>query len=266
MSKIAMDTTKRIVTKEYAKAGFRQAIVSEWTKLISVRSTVWTTAFMMAAILGIAVFVGATESLQPDDTVLGGGLTGAGQGLIAAAIIGVLSISGEYGSGLIRTTFTANPRRVTVLAAKGAVIAASMFVVALVTCFLAYEIGNVMLSGKGYAPGEPMPALFGLALFFSVIGVLGLAIGAMLRHSAGAITTIFGIVLVPSLIGPLFGDLERWIVGGSPLVALQKMAQSSDAASEVAGSLGAWPSVGMVGAYSTVALIAAAVVIKRRDA
>lgn len=248
------------------QAGLRQALISEWTKLISVRSTVWTPVAMVACILGIAVFVGATESLQPDDTILGGSLTGAGPGQIIAGVFGVLVISGEYGTGLVRATFTANPRRVTVLTAKAVVIATSTFVTSLLACSLAYAVGDLMLSGKGYAPGEPMPALLGLALSFSVMGVLGLAVGAMLRHASGAIAAVFGIMMLPSLIGPLLGDWESWVAGASPLAALQKMAQSSDAASELAGSLGAWPSLGMVCAYTAIALATAAILLERRDA
>ena len=258
-------TAETIGPARRAGAGFNAAIISEWTKLVTVRSTIWTAVAMIAGILGLAVFVGATGSLQPDDTILGGALTGAAPGLIAAASFGALAISGEYGTGLIRTTFTASPRRVTVLLAKAVVVAAWMFVAALLTCLLAYQIGDLMLSGKGYASGEPMPALVGVALSFSVAGVLGLAVGALLRHSAGAITTIFGITMLPAMLAPLFGDWETWIAGASPMIVLQKMAQSSDAAAELAGSLGAWPSLGMVCVYTALALISAAALVKRRD-
>ena len=135
------------------RAGFPQALQSEWTKLRSLRSAMWTLTAMAGCILGIAVFVGATRSLQPDDTVLGGSLTGAGMGLIVGASFGVLMMSREYAAGTIRTTFTACPRRLTVLAAKATLTAVAMFVVALAACFLAHQIGTAMLSGDGYAPG-----------------------------------------------------------------------------------------------------------------
>jgi signal transduction histidine kinase len=108
-----------------SRAGWREALASEWTKIRTVRSTVWTLVVMAALTIAFAVFVGFTKSLQPDDTILGGSLTGAVSGLIAAGVFGVLAISGEYGTGLIRATLTACPRRVTVLAAKTAVVAAS---------------------------------------------------------------------------------------------------------------------------------------------
>ncbi|MGH2788248.1 MAG: ABC transporter permease subunit [Actinomycetota bacterium] len=212
------------------------------------------------------MFVGATESLQPDDTILGGSLTGVVAAQIAAAIFGVLAISGEYSTGTIRTTFTASPRRATVLAAKAVVVAGVTFLVALFTSFLAYEIGSLMLSGKGYAPGEPMPALVGIGLSFSASGLLGLAVGTILRHSAGAITAMIAIMLMPSLFGPLFGDLQRWVVGTAPVAAVQKLAQSSDAAPDVAGSLGAWSSLLILCAYSAAALMTGGWRLASRDA
>jgi ABC-2 type transport system permease protein len=248
------------------RASFAAALVSEWTKLRTLPSAVWSLAALAACVLGIAVFVGATESLQPDDTVLGGSLTGATLGLLVGAAFGVLIMSREYVSGTIRATLAACPRRHTVLAAKAVVTASSMFVVALVACFLAHQIGTFMLSGDGYAPGRPMPALLGVAACFSVTGVLGLAVGTILRHSAAAITTMIAILLLPSLLGPLLGDWQRWVAGASPLAALQKLAQSSDAAPDVAGSLAGWPSLWLVCGYAMVALLGAGALLRSRDA
>jgi ABC-2 type transport system permease protein len=247
------------------RAGFTEALASEWTKLRSVRSAVWTLAAMAAFVVGIAVFVGATRSLQPDDTVLGGSLTGATFGLLVGASFGVLVISREYAAGTIRATLMACPRRGVVLAAKATVTAAVMFGVALAACFLAYQVGSVMLPDD-YAQGMPMPALLGVAACFSVTGVLGLAAGTVLRHSAGAITIMVAVLLLPSMVGPLLGSWERWVAGASPVAALQKLAQSSDAAPNAVGSLGAWPSLWLVYGYALVALVGAALVFGRRDA
>jgi ABC-2 type transport system permease protein len=247
------------------RAGFLQALYAEWTKVRTVRSALWTLAAMAGSILGIAVFVGATRSLQPDDTILGGSLTGAAFGLIIAASFGVLVMSKEYATGTIRATFIACPRRRTVLAAKATVTAVSMFTVALGAGLLASQIGTVMLSGHGYAPGAPMPALLGVAACFSVTGLLGLAVGTALRHPAAAITTMIAGILLPSLLGPLFGDWQRWIAGASPLAALQKLSQTSDAAPAVVGSLGTWPSLWLVCGYAAIALVSAAALLQRRD-
>ena len=108
---------------EQGRAGFAQALAAEWTKLRTVRSALWTLAAMAASVLGIAVFVGATGSLQPDDTVLGGSLTGATFGLFVGAGVGVLVISRDYAAGTIGATLMACPRRGVVLAAKATVTA-----------------------------------------------------------------------------------------------------------------------------------------------
>jgi ABC-2 type transport system permease protein len=248
------------------RAGFGRAVLSEWTKLRTTRATVWIPVVMTLLIPAFAVFVGATHSLQPDDTILGGSLTGAITGQLAAGILGVLTISTEYSTGTIRTTFAASPRRASVLAAKATVVTAVVFVASLPACSVAYLIGAAMLDGEGYAQGEPMPALLGVALSCSMVGVLGLAVGTTLRHSAGAITAILGLMLIPALFGPLFGDWQRWIGGASPTAALQKLSQTSDAVPEAVGTLGAWPSLLLVCAYTAIALTASARLLQTRDA
>ncbi|MEU3578807.1 ABC transporter permease subunit [Streptomyces globisporus] len=242
-----------------------QALAYEWIKFRSVRSTVWTTvATALLPVLG-AVFVAATGSLQSDDTVLGGSLTLSVVAQMLAAVVGALVMTGEYSSGTIRTTFAARPRRSTVLAAKAALVAGVMYVLALASCTLAYLVGDALMPEGRYAQGEPLPALFGIAASFAVAAVLGLAVGTLVRHSAGAVTTVIGLLLLPSLFGPLFGDAERWIAGLSPTAALEKLIQTSDAAADTVGSLGPWPSLLLVAAYTTALALEALVLLRRRD-
>ncbi|MEU8595287.1 ABC transporter permease subunit [Streptomyces globisporus] len=242
-----------------------QALAYEWIKFRSVRSTVWTTvATALLPVLG-AVFVATTGSLQSDDTVLGGSLTLSVVAQMLAAVVGALVMTGEYSSGTIRTTFAARPRRSTVLAAKAALVAGVMYVLALASCTLAYLVGDALLPEGRYAQGDPLPALFGIAASFAVAAVLGLAVGTLVRHSAGAVTTVIGLLLLPSLFGPLFGDAERWIAGLSPTAALEKLIQTSDAAADTVGSLGPWPSLLLVAAYTTALALGALVLLRRRD-
>ncbi|MFD3817173.1 ABC transporter permease subunit [Streptomyces rubiginosohelvolus] len=242
-----------------------QALAYEWIKFRSVRSTVWTTvATAVLPVLG-AVFVATTGSLQSDDTVLGGSLTLSVVAQMLAAVVGALVMTGEYSSGTIRTTFAARPRRSSVLAAKAALVAGVMYVLALASCTLAYLVGDALLPEGRYAQGEPLPALFGIAASFAVAALLGLAVGTLVRHSAGAVTTVIGLLLLPSLFGPLFGDAERWIAGLSPTAALEKLTQTSDAAADTVGSLGPWPSLLLVAAYTTVLALGALVLLRRRD-
>lgn len=175
-------------------------------------------------------------------------------------------VAQEYGTGLIRTTLAASPRRWTVLGAKAVLVAAVVFVVALVGCTLAYVVGRVLLAGGGYQQGDPLPALPGVAVSIALVGVLGLALGVILRSAAGAISTAAGVMLLPPLLGPLLGDWQAWVVGGTPAAALQKLTQSSDAAADVAGSLGGWPSLVLVGGYTAAMLAAAGWLLRTRDA
>ena len=243
-----------------------RSIRSEWVKLVSVRSAWWTLVAMVAWTAGIAVFVGATHSLQPDDTVLGGSLTGITLAQLLAATSGVLMITREHTTGTIRSTLAATPRRGTVLAAKLAVTVVVTLVTGLVAAVAAYVIGLVMLSGEGYAPGRPWPALLGVAACLAVTAALGLAVGTLVRHSTGAVTAMLGLILLPGLLGPLLGDLQRWAGGASPMAALQKLTQSSDAVPGELGTLAAWPSLALVTAATAVVLALAAVMLIRRDA
>lgn len=247
------------------RAGFREALASEWVKFRSVRSTVWTT--VAAALLTPvgAVFVAASGSLQDDDTVLGGSLTTAVVAQMLAAVLGALVICGEYGSGTLRTTLTACPRRVTVLAAKATLLAGGLTVLGVVSCTGAYLLGDALLPDGRHAQGEPLPALLGVGLSFAVAGLLGLAVGTLVRHSAGAVTAVIGLLLLPSLFGPLFGGAQRWVAGVSPTAALEKLSQTSDATAETVGSLGPWPSLLLVAGYTAAALTAAALALRSRD-
>jgi S-formylglutathione hydrolase FrmB len=115
-----------------------------------------------------------------------------------AAVVGALVVTGDYGIGSIRTTFAA------VLVAEAVLImAAVMYVLGLVSWTFAHLVFDVLLPEGRYARGEALPALFGAAACFALAGLLGLAVGTLRRHSAGAFTTVIGLLLLPSLFGPL---------------------------------------------------------------
>jgi len=246
-------------------SSLRRALAAEAVKATSTRSLRWT--FLAAALITpvMAVFVGLTGSLQPDDTVLGGSLTGAPPAQIVFAAFGAVVVSGEYSTGTVRPTFAAVPRRGVVLAAKALLVGTATFVAGTVSAAVALAAGSALLRGDGHVTGEPFPALLGVGLSLAAVAVLGVAVGAVLRHSAGAVATVVGIGLVPQLLAPLFGDLQRWVAGGSPLSALEKMTQTSDATVEAVGSLGPWPSLALVAAYAALAMAGAGAVMRARD-
>ncbi|MEV0849179.1 ABC transporter permease [Streptomyces sp. NPDC049954] len=175
------------------------ALLSEWTKIRSVRSTVWTLGVFFLLVLGIGVLFTTQvgEQLGRTDTVTLFAFPGLLLGSICIMTLGVLVVTSEYGTGLIRPTLTASPQRHRVLLAKILVFSGLTFVVGLVSVGLVSVIAEGSYAGAGGDWGGP--ALLA-TLYVSLLGVLALAVGSMLRHSAGAITTMLAAMLVPSIL------------------------------------------------------------------
>lgn len=247
-------------------AGYREAVHSELTKFLTVRSTVFVAVSLGAVLPIFAAIVAATGSLQPDDTILGASvLGGAVIAQVLAAALGATLVTSEYRTGTVLSTLTACPRRLVVLAAKATVAAGVTFVVLLPSATAAYGVGLIMLDGDGYASGEPFPALIGVAVAIACLAALGVGIGTLVRHPAGAVTAVVGVVMLPDLLAPLLGDIQRWIGGASLNGVLQKLTQSSDATHGTVGSLGAWPSLAVVVVYTGVTVLGAVRVLRHRD-
>lgn len=248
------------------RAGYVEAVRAELTKFVTVRSTVVVAVALGAALPVLSLIVAATESLQPDDTILGASvLGGAVIAQVLAASLGATTVTGEYRTGMVIATLAACPRRLIVLAAKATVAAAVTFAVILPSSVAAHAIGVLLLDGDRYATGEPFPALLGVAAALASIAALGVGIGTMVRHSAGAVAAVVGVVLLPGLFAPLLGDVQRWVGGASLNGVLQKLTQSSDATHEAVGSLGPWPSLAVVAAYTVATVLGAVWVLRRRD-
>jgi ABC-type transport system involved in multi-copper enzyme maturation permease subunit len=142
---------------------------------------------------------------------------------IAIGVLGVLVMSSEYATGLIRSTFTATPQRRDVLAAKALVFGAVALAVTMVSVFVAFFVGQAVLAGKGLGVGLSDPgvlrAVLGAGAYLTIGGLLGLALGAILRRTAGAIATLFGLVLVLQLLAqalpsPWNTDVAKFVPGG----------------------------------------------------
>ncbi|MEV0370075.1 ABC transporter permease subunit [Streptomyces sp. NPDC050636] len=178
------------------------ALASEWTKIRSVRSTIWTLSVMIVLILGIGLMTALALS-SPDRQVhpkLGFSFLGVLLGTLCIIPLGVLVISSEYGTGMIRTTMTACPSRARVLAAKAIVFFGLAFVITTVATTLVALIFNGMLYGPDPTTDQWFRATVGVGLYVSVLGLLALAVGSLLRHSAGAISAMLGVVLLPMLL------------------------------------------------------------------
>ncbi|MFK0097679.1 MULTISPECIES: ABC transporter permease [unclassified Streptomyces] len=182
-------------------ATFGDAIASEWTKIRSVRSTMWTLGVMTALLLVIgvlaAVAVSASDSDMGETPVLSLGFFGVLLGTICVITLGVMTIASEYGTGMIRTTLTACPSRGRVLGAKALVFFLLTFVITTVMTSVVALIQSSMLDGVSPTGEEWLRATVGVSLYVATLGLLALAVGALIRHSAGAITIMIGVVLLP---------------------------------------------------------------------
>ncbi|MEG3630427.1 ABC transporter permease [Streptomyces poriticola] len=180
------------------------AVASEWTKIKSVRSTMWTLGVLVLLVVGIGLLTGALVSASDQDlggeSALGLGFFGLLLGSMCVITLGVLTTASEYGTGMIRTTMVACPSRGRVLAAKGIVFFLVAFVVTLVSASLVALVHVAMLEGQGAAEptgGEWFKGTVGISLYIALLGLLSLAVGSIVRHSAGAITIMIGAVLAP---------------------------------------------------------------------
>ena len=250
-------------------------LASEWTKIRSVRSTYWTLIAAAATTIGLsaiicAVFVAQYAHLTPQDKAgfdpASASLTGGILGQFAIAVLGVLVTTGEYASGMIRTTFAAVPRRLTVLAAKVAVFGAFTLAATMTACFIAFFIGQAILSAKdiGVSIGAPhaLRTVVGTALYLTILGLLSLGLGALLRKTAGTISAVVGILFVlPVLANFLPSSLE----------AIEKYLPSNAGQVIIGGAGGTdtltpWVGLGVFGLYAVAALTAAAFTLVHRDA
>jgi ABC-2 type transport system permease protein len=251
--------------------GLRQTVRAEWTKLSSVRSTTWT---LLATVVGtVLVTILSTSSfhhhgpgsLRGFDST-NQSLTGLLIGQLTIGLLGVLMITGEYGSGTIRSSLAATPRRPLLLGAKALVIGAVSLVVGEVLTFSCFLVGRVILSGKAPVAsiGQPgvLRALVLSGAFLALLGLFGLGLGVIIRHTAGAIAAFVGVVfLLPALLQTLnsFGNPSRFtpdsILANSVAAVVRQQGQLS-------------PMVGflVMVLYCAVTLGVGMLVLNRRDA
>ena len=191
------------------RAGIAGALRSEYTKIRSVRSTYWTLLALVLVCVGLGALIGwGTESHFSQTSPADRATFDATQvslfplylGQLVMAVLGALVITTEYSTGMIRTSLTAMPRRGTVFAAKAAVFTAISLVVGEVTSFVMFFLGQALLHSTGESATLSQPgvlrAVVGGGLFLAGCGLFSFAIGAILRHTAGAISAAVGILFV----------------------------------------------------------------------
>jgi len=263
---------------------FPRIVRSEWIKFRTLRSTVWTLAMTLLLMVGIVTLFSALFASQ-EGAGNAGGNDGTGSifvftiaanlAQLAVVVLGVLVITGEYSTGMIRSTLAAVPRRLPALWAKGVVLAVSIFLVSTVAMGISLGVMQLFLGAKGLAPdlgdAETVRILVGVPLYLTAIALLAFAIGALMRHSAGALAAVLGLLLVVENLflipwKPL-QHISPFLPGTAGSRILMPKAQI-DAVSQgaVGAVLGPWQGYAVLLAWVVVLLTAAAVLLRRRNA
>ena len=249
---------------------------AEWTKLRSVRSTV----ISLLAVVGVCVGLGAAIaagtmarwdrlpkaehlSFEPASRSLAGLFLGQ----LVIGVLGVLVLSAEYSTGTIRATLSATPQRGRVLLVKTAVFAVVAFVVSLVTCIAAFLVAQSIYGSHHVqttlgAPGV-WRVVIGGALYLTVVALLGIGLAAVLRHTAGAISTLFGLLLVLPILARFLpsdwaASVDKYLPSNAG-AGIWQLSQSPN-------SLGPWTGFALFCGYALLALVAGAAVLRSRDA
>jgi ABC-2 type transport system permease protein len=254
-------------------AGIADVLRSEFCTLRSVRSTFWTLIFalvsnvVLAAL--VAIFLPSHLSAQEKATLDSVRVSLAGLHLsqIAFGALGALVITSEYGTGVIRATLAAVPRRRLLLAAKTLVFAVTSLIIGTLACLAAYVVFQAFLSDPSLRTSISDPgvlrAVTGGGLYLTVLGLLGLGLGAILRSSAGAIAALFGLLFGPTILAGILP--QSWQNTITPYLPMN----SGDAICSLhhdAGSLEAWTGFGVFCLYAAIALGGGFLLITHCDA
>lgn len=292
--------TAALPSIEHGRAGLRHEILSEWTKLRSVRSTWIALAVVVVAGIGLSALVtnieagrwaglGAPDRAQFDPVRFS--QTGEFISQFVVGVLGALIVTSEYATGSIRTTLATVPRRPTVLAAKGLVIAAVIFVVAELTAFASFFVSQVVLTAHG---GKALPAgssiltqlksptipvvsitspgasraVFLCGIYLVLLTLIALGIGFVLRHTAGAISLYVGLLLVLPLIiqilpSSISNSIERYLPSNLGLAMIVVTTRKTDFAGVLMSPLAA---AGTLALYAAVIVVIGCWVLVRRDA
>lgn len=248
---------------------------SEWIKFASVRSGPFAlSATALTVVVGAWLLADANRGSYLAATAAGKAafdpvytvLQGIDLAQLFVGALGVITVTGEYASGLIRGTFVATPQRAQVLALKALVFAVVVWACCTAMSFAAFFLGQSALSPAKHAGiGDPgvLTAVFGAGLYLTLIGLLGLFIGVLVRRTPAALAALFGLVAVlPIVFIEIPGKITKNLGEYTPDAG----EQAYQLVHSGAYALGPWPGLGVLAAYVAVAAIAAFALILRRDA
>lgn len=261
------------------RPGFGRLLVAEWTKIRSVRSTVWSLIVLVLLNIGFtSLFTSITVAqwdkmgpadraqlaADPTNQILGSGMF---LGQLAICVLGAMIITSEYSTGMIRASVLAVPRRTPMLVAKCVVFALVALVLGVVVSFASFSIGSAILHAKEtVAIGDPgvLRAVIGGGLYLAMLGLFALAIGAIVRHTAAAITGVIGFVLVLSPLAQLLpGSIGDHVHAYLPAEAGQLIAKTHQGRGDL---LTPWQGYGVFAVWTAALLVIAVVLLRRRDA
>jgi ABC-2 type transport system permease protein len=253
----------------------RRVAHSEWTKLRSVRSTRWTLLVTLLLLIGIGILACTVfENRWPhlglrerrDFHPLRVSLAGVNFAQLALGVLGVLTITAEYSTGMIRSTFCAVPKRLPVLWGKALVFGAVALAISLPAVFIVFTAGQSILSGQHINISISHPgvlrALFGAALFLTVMGLFGLGLGAIFRNTAGGIAALAGLVFV---LPPIIGLLPSSITDSVDPYLPSNAGGAVWTITPDPNMLAPWAGFALFCGYAALALAIAAVLMRRRD-
>ncbi|WP_433471883.1 ABC transporter permease subunit [Spirillospora sp. CA-142024] len=261
------------------RPGFGRLMVAEWTKIRTVRSTLWSLILLVVLDLGFtALFIGLTVgqwdnadagdraqiTADPVSTILGSGFF---LSQLTVCVLGVLVIASEYSTGMIRASLLAVPRRLPMLWAKALVFALVVLVLGVAVSFASFFIGAAILADKvqvSLGDEGVLRAVIGGGLYLAMLGLFALAIGAIVRHPAGGITGVIGFVLVLAPLAALLpGSIGDHVHAYLPSEAGTLIAKAHQGPDDL---LTPWQGYGVFALWTAALLALAAVLLKRRDA
>jgi ABC-type transport system involved in multi-copper enzyme maturation permease subunit len=268
-----------VLPQASGRAGLGGTLRSEFTKLRSVRSTYWTLIVLLVVSIGIGAAISAGTAANWSHTGPGdrasfdptqasvAGLFYLGQ--LVIVVLGAMTFTSEYSTGMIRTSLTAMPRRPVIYAAKAVVFTCVAFVVTLVAAFIAFFLGQALLASTHDTASLSQPnvlrAVLGSAIYVTTCGLFAYAVGAILRHTAGAITTVIGLLFVVPILANLlpnswYIDVERWLPDAAGR-ALSVTVGGNDP-----NLFSPWGQYAVFAIYTVVLLLVGATLFRRRDA
>lgn len=277
----ATGPTELVTPTPTAMAGLKvtqgRVLRSEWTKFRSLRSTVWTLLIAVVLMVGLGALISTVTANQfhrfsADEVAkfnpVSTSLDGITFAQMAIGVLAVLMVTGEYGTGMIRSSLMVVPRRLPVLWAKLGVLAGVVLVVSLVSSFASFFLGQALLNSHQLgisltAPGA-LRSVIGAALYLTVAGIIGLAIGTLVRSTAAGISTFVGAFFVlPPLAGLLPSSISDHLVQYFPSNAGQTL---FGGARDITNPLSPWTGFAVLCGYAVVLVAAAAWRLRDTDA